>query len=164
MIWYFIISLLIFELAAIIFFLPKSLVISMITEETASSVRWFGEEKTQSMIASSEERYQRIFVDSGFKEVVYDTFYTDQRIPKNDKVFSWVNDERLFSAVNERLESLFLLFKAMMFRLDMFFICLLLSLLILVPTIIDGLCRWQISRSSDHSASINIYNVSERTF
>lgn len=164
MIWYFIISLLIFELAAIIFFLPKSLVISMITEETASSVRWFGEEKTQSMIASSEERYQRIFVDSGFKEVVYDTFYTDQRIPKNDKVFSWVNDERLFSAVNERLESLFLLFKAMMFRLDMFFICLLLSLLILVPTIIDGLCRWQISRSSDNNASINIYNVSERTF
>ena len=109
MIWYIIISLLIFELTAIIFFLPKSLVISMITAERASSVRWFGEEKTQSMIASSEETYRRIFVDSGFKEVVYDTFYTDQRIPENEKVFSWVNDERLFTAVNDRLESLFLL-------------------------------------------------------
>lgn len=164
MIWYIILSLLLFELTAIIFLLPKELVVNMINEERLASVRWFGEEKTEKMIESANENYETIFVESGFKEVVYETFYTDQTLDRNNAAFSWINDEKLFSSVNERLEALFYLFEAMMFRIDTFLICLLLSLLVLIPTVIDGLCRWQILRSSDNNASINIYNVSERFF
>ena len=91
-------------------------------------------------------------------------FYTDQSLERDNAAFSWVNDEKLFASVNERLEAVFYLFEAMMFRFDTFLICLLLSLLVLIPTVIDGLCRWQILRSSDNNASINIYNVSERFF
>ena len=164
MIWYIIFSLLLFELVAIIFFLPKEMVISMINEERLASMRWFGEEKTKNMIESANEKYEAIFVESGFKEVVYETFYTDQSLERDNAAFSWVNDEKLFASVNERLEAVFYLFEAMMFRIDTFLICLLLSLLVLIPTVIDGLCRWQILRSSDNNASINIYNVSERFF
>ena len=164
MIWYIILSLLLFELTAIIFLLPKELVVNMINEERLASVRWFGEEKTEKMIESANENYETIFVESGFKEVVYETFYTDQTLDRNNAAFNWINDEKLFSSVNERLEAVFYLLEAMMFRIDTFLICLLLSLLVLIPTVIDGLCRWQILRSSDNNASINIYNVSERFF
>ena len=164
MIWYIILSLLLFELTAIIFLLPKELVVNMINEERLASVRWFGEEKTEKMIESANENYETIFVESGFKEVVYETFYTDQTLDRKNAAFNWINDEKLFSSVNERLEAVFYLLEAMMFRIDTFLICLLLSLLVLIPTVIDGLCRWQILRSSDNNASINIYNVSERFF
>jgi hypothetical protein len=139
-------------------------VIEIINTERLAAARWFGESKTIEMIESSRLNYERLFVDSGFKDVVYETFYTDQRLDRGNAAFNWVNDEKIFAAVNERLEALFYLLQAMLFRFDLFMICLLLSLLILVPTVIDGLCRWQISRSSDQNASINVYNVSERIF
>lgn len=164
MIWYVLFSLLVFEFAAIVFFLPKELVLSLITEERIASARWFGETKTLEMMQSAKENFDLLIVDSGFRQMVYDTFYTDQRLDRGNKALNWVNDEKFFGAVNDRLDALFHLIEAMFFRFDMFLICLLLSLLILIPTIIDGLCRWQIARSSDTNASINVYNVSERFF
>lgn len=164
MIWYFLFCLLLIEFAGLVLFLPKSVVIEMINTERMASARWFGDTKTIEMIEASKANYEYLFVQSGFKEAVYDTFYTDQRLERGNKALDWVNDEKFFAAVNERLEALFYLLQAMLFRFDMFLICMTLSLLILIPTVIDGLCRWQIARSSDQNASINVYNVSERTF
>ena len=164
MIWYFLIGLLFVEFVAIVMFLPNHIVREVINDERMAAATWFGQEKTIAMIHAAEDRYHRWIEESGLKDVVYDTFYTDQRLDRGNAAFNWVNDERLFGFVNERLDSFFKLLQAMLFRLDMFLICMLLSLLILVPTLIDGLCKWQIARSSDNNASINIYNVSERIF
>ena len=164
MIWYVLFSLLLFEFTAIVFFLPKKWVLEMINEERMAAARWFGESKTLEMLESAKENYDKYIIDSGFRQVVYDTFWTDQRLEPENDVYKWINDDRLFIAVNERLDAIFYLIEAMMFRIDMFLICLLLSLLILVPTLIDGLCRWQISRNSDNNASINVYNMSESLF
>jgi hypothetical protein len=161
--WYALIIAFFIEFLAILFIVPKSWVVAAINEERAATARWFGNERTLQMIDAAQARYNSIFVDSGFKEQVYYIFYVRQN-KEAVKGMEWATEDNVFRIVAERIDTVFLLLKAIMFRLDLIMISLVLALMVMIPTLIDGLCNWQINRNSDENTSINIYNMAEWVF
>jgi hypothetical protein len=148
----------------ITFAVPSDFLIDSFNEERRSLVKWFGQEKAEAMISVSFERYQAWFVDSGLVTFVDDLFYTNQQQDMHNRSMQNVLNDDFFSTLNYRVDLLWIVVQSSLIRLEMLIICLLLSLAFLLPTIVDGISRWQISRVGDQNASINFYSVSEDIF
>lgn len=157
------ILLFVIELVVLVFVIPKEYLINIVNIERNEMIVWFASERTAHMIAETQATFQSLIVDSGFKQTIIDMFYID---PTHDYQNNGLNKFASSSQAtwaNERVDSLWIVIEAIILRWDLFLICLGLSLLFLIPTIVDGLCSWQKLRSSDENASINFYNVAEKS-
>lgn len=149
---------------AITFAVPSSFLIDSFNQERRSLVTWFGQDKAEAMVNVSYERYQSWFVDSGLVKFVDELFYTNQQQDMHNRTMQNVLNDDFFSSLNYRVDLLWIVVQSSLIRLEMLIICLLLSLAFLLPTIVDGIARWQISRVGDQNASINFYTVAEDIF
>lgn len=149
---------------AITFVVPSEFLIDSFNQERQSLVTWFGNDKAIAMVNVSFERYEAWFVDSGLVNFVDKLFYTNQQQDMHNRGMQDVLNDDLFASLNYRVDLLWVVVQSSLIRLEMLFICLLLSLAFLIPTIVDGIARWQISRGGDQNASINFYTVAEDIF
>lgn len=153
----------IFEVVFLTLFVPKDYLIEIVKIERAQILHWFAGDRTSQMIYESQDTFQRLIIDSGFKQGLLDIFFVDStKLTQNRGMNNFIQSPEA-SWGNERLDSLWIVLHAVFLRWDLFVICMGLSLLFVIPTVVDGLCNWQKLRSSDENASINIYNVSEKT-
>ena len=135
----------------------------MVNIEREKILHWFANDRTTQMISESEQTFDNLIVHSGLKQEIIDMFYVDAtKLTQNQGINNFIQSDEA-SWGNERIESLWIVLHAVFLRWDLFLICMGLSLLFIIPTVVDGLCNWQKLRSSDENASINIYNVSEKT-
>jgi|AntRauTorckE5430_2_1112549.scaffolds.fasta_scaffold03784_5 hypothetical protein len=149
---------------AITFAVPSEFLIDSFNQERRALVTWFGQDKAEAMVNISFERYQSWFVDSGLVQFVDDLFYTNQQQDMHNRSMQNVLNDDFFSSLNYRVDLLWIVVQSSLIRLEMLIICLILSLAFLLPTIVDGIARWQISRVGDQNASINFYTVAEDIF
>jgi hypothetical protein len=149
---------------AITFSVPSEFLIDSFNQERRALVTWFGQDKAEAMVNISFERYQSWFVDSGLVQFVDDLFYTNQQQDMHNRSMQNVLNDDFFSSLNYRVDLLWIVVQSSLIRLEMLIICLILSLAFLLPTIVDGIARWQISRVGDQNASINFYTVAEDIF
>lgn len=153
----------IFEVVLIALIIPKEYLLNMVQAERQQILHWFAPERTSQMISDANASFQNLIVDTGLQQGIIDTFYVNaQQLTNNRGIDKFVQSPEA-SWGNERIESLWIVLHAVFIRWDLFIVCMTLSLLFLIPTLVDGLCNWQKLRSSDDNASINIYNVAEKT-
>lgn len=151
-----------FEIVLLAMIIPRDYLITMVNTERQHILHWFAPERTAQMLSDAQDSFQRLIVDSGFQQGFIDTFYIDAGdLNRNDGINTFVQQQEV-SWSNERIDSFWIILQAVFLRWDLFVICITLSLLFIIPTIVDGLMNWQKLRSSDENASINIYNVAEK--
>jgi hypothetical protein len=148
----------------ITFAVPSDFLIDSFNQERRGLVTWFGQTKAETMVNVSFDRYQSWFVDSGLVAFIDELFYTNQQQDMHNVSMQNVLNDDFFSSLNYRVDLLWIVVQSSLIRLEMLIICLLLSLAFVIPTIVDGLSRWQISRVGVDNASINFYGVAEDIF
>lgn len=153
----------ILEVVLMALVISPAYLVTLINVERKQVLVWFGEEKTQQMLLSARQSFETHVENTGLKDTIIDMFYIDSNRLRSDLGISDVVHYHEIGYLNQRIDSLWLILEAVFLRIDLFLICLGLSLVFLIPTIVDGLCVWQKQRSSDENASINIYNVAEKT-
>lgn len=163
-IFFYLIIVFILELVAVLLLVSKETLFDVFNEDRIQISKWFGNEKSLQMAFDAKQRFEDLFVDTGISDFIYELFYTDQQVDLMNAGMNDVRDSAFISMTNERIEFVWVILESAMLRIEMILICMLISLCFIIPMVIDGLSKWQISRSGDANSSINIYGVAEKVF
>jgi len=143
--------------------LPKEYVIKIINEEREYAVTWFGENKTKEMLNDASDLYDLFFVDTGMVEASQKLF-VKHRDRDYKKGWQEVSDAPLWDMLVESMNKFWMVLESGLLRLQIMWVCLLVSLSFILPALSDGLVKREIRKYGEHNVSVNIYTVAMFVF
>ncbi|BBL92319.1 MULTISPECIES: DUF4400 domain-containing protein [Vibrio] len=151
------------QVILVILFVNPEQVRKVVTEEYRKTELWLGKENTEQLYAKATGQYKQYIIKSKFKEVTYDIFLP-RNVEMENKGMERLRQASFWDLVKDRLDSLFLLLKTILFRAKIFINAFLLSCPYLLPVIVDGLMRREVLKISEENASLNLYTVCKKVF
>jgi hypothetical protein len=142
----------------ILAFLPRQHLVDVIHTERQYSLKWFGEEKSLEMINSANGVFNGMFVDTGLVEGS-NNFFLKHRNKKHGKGFQKMSDSKFWDHLVSGVDKMWLIIESGMLRLQIMWVCLLLSLSFVIPSLLDGVVKREIRKYGEDNSSINVYSV-----
>lgn len=144
-------------------FLPNNEAVSILNEERQNVVKWFGENKTRKMLKNADELYIKLFQETG---MVDGSIHFVLRHRDNKQKAGWekMSNSTVWDSLANGIKRIWLVIRGGFFRLQVMWICFLLSLSFIVPSLVDGLVKRAISKLGESNVSLNIYNLSMPVF
>lgn len=153
-IFVFVILFIIFEIAVFTFFAPQENVVEMINKERRITAEWMGVERTTQMIERADAIYKDTFLNTGIVKGTFQIMGVDDPSKNN----MWLSTG-IYDKVVERINTFWLLVKAGLMRIEVMLVYLAVSLLFLIPIVVDGFVIREIRKQGASSPSTNIYTA-----
>lgn len=153
---------LLFSELLVLSFLPKEHLVEIVDQERQSTVKWFGKEKSTEMIDDANVMFDKLFVTSGIHDSSVNFFvrHTD----KDNGLFQEFGEASIFQDLSNGVKKIWFVIQSGMLRLEVMYVCLILSFTFLIPSFIDGINRRTIVRYSEMNVSIIMYTESLKIF
>ena len=147
------------EILLLVLFFPTESIIDSLNAERKEMVTWFGQEKTVEMIQKSESTFNAVFLETGIVHEVYEWFTHDQRVTYSNEGIHSLSQSSFFMDVEQKIHNFWLVVKSALLRFELLKYSAIISLIFIIPTIIDAIMVREANMHLPGNISANVYDL-----